>query len=38
MGKKEDEKIRIIIDLFEEYSFKKQFLSNSEMARIYNEL
>ena len=38
MGKKEDEKIKIIVDMFEKYSFKKQLLSNKEMARIYNEL
>ena len=38
MGKKEDEKIKMIVDMFEKYSFKKQFLSNSEMARIYGEL
>ncbi len=32
MGKKEDEKIKIIVDMFEKYSFKKQLLSNSEIA------
>jgi len=38
MGKKETESVRIIVEMFEKYSFKKQLLSNSEMARIYGEL
>lgn len=39
MAKKDEDEIIIILgDMFEKHSFKKQFLQNEEMKRIYNKL
>ena len=34
----EDEKLKIIGKLFKQHTFKSQFMSNKEMANLYNRL
>ncbi len=36
--KEDDERLKLLAELFKNHSFKKQLLSNTEMARIYDGL
>ena len=38
MAIKEGENMKLLGELFQQYTFKKQLLSNDEMARIYGSL